>query len=65
VPYVICPSCHKIGHAAASRVGPNLCPRCGALLPLRRTVVPVSQYLRLMSGDAAERREAAEALEPA
>jgi hypothetical protein len=65
VPYVMCPSCQKISHTAASRGGPALCPRCGELLPARRTVVSISRYRRLVDGDAVERRERAEALEAA
>lgn len=65
MPYVICPSCDKVGHAAPSRVGPALCPRCGALLPERRTVVPLSRYRRLIQADAVDRRRPAPALEAA
>ena len=65
MPYVKCPSCLKIGHAAASRVGPHLCPRCGALLPERRTVVPISRYRRLVGGEAVAPRPRLQALEAA
>jgi hypothetical protein len=66
VPYVMCPSCQKVGHTAASlHAGPSLCPRCGALLPARRTVVPLSRYLRLVDRDGAGPREPAESLTPA
>lgn len=65
MPYVKCPSCEKIGHAAASRLGPHLCPRCGALLPERRTVVPISRYRRLIDSDAVARERPVEALQAA
>jgi hypothetical protein len=65
VPYVKCPSCLKIGYTAPIRFGPSLCPRCGELLPPRRSVVPISRYRRLAAPDATARPESAEALEAA
>ena len=56
MPYVTCPSCHKIGYTPPTRGAHDLCPRCGAPLPMRRSVVPVSR----LRGDHVEvRREPA------
>jgi hypothetical protein len=54
VPYVKCPSCGQIGHTPAVRRMPDLCRHCGDLLPLRRTVVPISLYRRLDREDVQE-----------
>lgn len=56
MPYVTCPSCHKVGYTPPTRRAHHLCPRCGAALPIRRTVVPIS---RLRQGSAEVRREPA------
>jgi rRNA maturation endonuclease Nob1 len=45
--YVRCPSCKRIGNVVSQRPGPDLCPRCGDPLPLRRTVIPLSRYRRI------------------
>jgi acetyl-CoA carboxylase beta subunit len=39
VPYVECPSCTKTSYTAAAYNALELCPHCGAGLPLRRRVV--------------------------
>jgi len=39
VPYVECPSCSKTSYTAAAYNTLELCPHCGAGLPLRRRVV--------------------------
>jgi len=39
VPYVECPSCNKTSYTAAAYNTLELCPHCGAGLPLRRRVV--------------------------
>ena len=39
MPYVECPSCTKTSYSAASYNTLELCPHCGAGLPLRRRVV--------------------------
>src|SRR4051794_19255133 len=39
VPYVECPSCSKTSYTAAAYNSLELCPHCGAGLPLRRRVV--------------------------
>jgi acetyl-CoA carboxylase beta subunit len=62
VPYVKCPTCEKVAYTAAIRVHPDLCPRCGDLLPLRRTVVPVSRLRRLADREAGDKGGRAELL---
>ena len=54
MPYVKCPTCQQVGHTAAVRGMPELCRHCGDLLPLRRTVVPLSLHRRLSSDDRPE-----------
>ena len=39
MPYVECPSCSKTSYTAAAYNTLELCPHCGAGLPLRRRVV--------------------------
>ena len=39
VPYVECPSCSRTSYTAAAYNTLELCPHCGAGLPLRRRVV--------------------------
>ena len=56
MPYVTCPSCHKTGYTPPTRGAHHLCSRCGAMLPIRRRVVPIS---RLREGDVEVRREPA------
>lgn len=56
MPYVTCPSCHKVGYTPLTRGAHHLCPRCGATLPMRRSVVPIS---RLREGRVEDRREPA------
>jgi hypothetical protein len=56
MPYVTCPSCHKIGYTPPTRHAPDLCSRCGAVLPLRRSVVPIS---RVRQGGVEPQREPA------
>jgi hypothetical protein len=44
VPYVKCPACEQVGYIAAARRTHELCRHCGDLLPLRRTIVPISLH---------------------
>jgi hypothetical protein len=46
MPYIKCPFCEKVGYAAPTRRGPDLCPRCGAALPRPCQVVAVSRHQR-------------------
>ena len=39
MPYVECPSCSQTSYTAAAYNTLELCPHCGAGLPLRRRVV--------------------------
>ena len=55
MPYVECPSCSKTSYTAAAYNTLELCPHCGAGLPLRRRVV---------SSLAARSRRAAGAAKP-
>jgi hypothetical protein len=43
MPYVTCPSCRKVGYTPPTHRAPHLCPSCGAALPVRRSVVPLSR----------------------
>lgn len=54
MPYVTCPSCNKIGYTPPTRGTEHLCARCGAALPMRRSVVPIS---RLREAGVEVRRE--------
>lgn len=46
MPYVECPSCSKTSYTAAAYNTLELCPHCGAGLPLRRRVVRALSAVR-------------------
>ena len=48
MPYVSCPSCEQVTFSRPSRRGPDLCARCGAPLPLKRSIVSLSRYRALV-----------------
>jgi acetyl-CoA carboxylase beta subunit len=56
VPYVECPSCSKTSYTAAAYNTLELCPHCGAGLPLRRRVVSAlaAQSRRTAADDKAK-----------
>ena len=47
VPYVLCPACEQVTLTRPSRRGQEPCQRCGAPLPLPRTIVSLSRYRAL------------------
>jgi hypothetical protein len=47
VPYVSCPACEQVTFAHPSHRDPALCARCGAPLPVTRSVVPLLRYRAL------------------
>ena len=47
MPYVSCPACEQVTLTRPSRRGHELCRRCGAPLPLKRTIVSLSRYRAL------------------
>jgi len=50
MPYVRCPTCTQVGYATAGYSHPVLCAHCGAVLPSRRQVVPVTALPRRRGG---------------
>jgi hypothetical protein len=42
MPFVICPSCERVTYGAAAFRVLELCRYCGEVLPMRRSVVPVT-----------------------
>jgi hypothetical protein len=54
MPYVKCPSCELVSYSAAAYAALELCPHCGAGLPLRRVVVSLVSQPRPPVGLPAE-----------
>jgi hypothetical protein len=44
MPYLTCPSCQHTGYVRTTRHGPDLCTSCGAFLPPRHRVIPLTRF---------------------